>query len=320
MIKKLFFIWVLIITLISTGFGADSLTCLIRDGTGCQGNEIALLYANGNSDFQDAAGRVLSSNSAIAFSSNYNQTVCCKSNLGAGNLTADFIDETVSCPSVAGRSTVDLIHFTSPDINSRIGFRDVSIDSHTTIPTTHIFNSAHYSKKLCISIPDIFSSFYLKVSDRDLSSAGYECMFKVSSLINGVVSGCDSTFNEGDQYDYTVWGKLTEKTSTLVCNKDCTSKLDNRVYNACGEKLAQCQGIPEACDGSLLGNWVLFNETHEVKCEGPWNVYRPRTFSEIQLQVTSTSKDCEGSLINVKYPILIDNEVTNLRVFICSEK
>ncbi len=302
---------------ISIVFSADSLSCEIKSGS-CASPWVPFFYVNNN--FYDTSGNqnnVLSSNVAVASSGNYDKVLCCKSDLAVGNLSTSFEVGDV-CPDASTRH-IDLLHFTS-DTNARVGIRYTSVDSHTVRKPDETFNYSHYNKTLCVKVPDAFSSFDLMANDRDMSSVGYTCMFRTSGLINGLVAACNSTFIgptlASEVYPYTIWGKLNENDNTMQCNDDCTSKLDNRVYSICGEKILGCEGVPVECDGSLLGAWVYYNGTVEVKCSPDWVEYRESVFSSSSIDVTSASQDCENIIVK-KYPVILDNEVVNMRMYIC---
>jgi hypothetical protein len=144
-------------------------------------------------------------------------------------------------------------------------------------------------------------------------------LFKTSSLVNGVVSSCDATFAGSDQYQYTVWGQIFRSTNSLNCNADCVSTTTNRIYAECANKVAECNCPNIAfCNGALLGTWVHYNSTHEIRCQKTFEDFRPKVFTNEVLNVSSTDGNCEN-IISRKYSVLLNNEMVNLRVFVCED-
>lgn len=288
---------------------SNLLECDFKSGV-CSGNEVALFYANKN--MYDADGKVLNSPISINTDSNYDKSLCCRiTNPTLGNLVVatenfDGSEAQMSC-SNGGE---DLMYYTS-DTNSRVGF-----------PTSDVFNKTFFSKKLCVKLPDTLSNLDILVSDdSNYKNIGYSCLYKTKTLeSNGVVSDCSATYFGGEQYSYTVWGKLNENIESLKCNADCTSKLDTRVYSSCSQKVSACSGIPEDCDGSLYGGWVNLESdpSKQVQCSSPWNNYRENVFTSIKLEVSSVDEKC-SNLIKRKYSVILDNELVTMSVYICGD-
>ncbi|MFW6009443.1 MAG: hypothetical protein ACOCP8_09290, partial [archaeon] len=258
MVKKVLLTLISILLLSTFAFSADStLQCEFKSGS-CDAGEVALLYANEEFYPPGHNDKVLSSNVAIAQSSNYNKLLCCKSDFGS--LNVEFVNSQDSCPS----GFHELMHFTD-DTNARTGFKRYEMNNYID------FNLDFYTKKSCLQLPPQFATVHLVVSDEDYQELGYECLYRTSSLENGHVSSCDAEFADSELYDYTVWARLDESTSSLNCNSDCISILTNRINYECGFKLDRCKDVPVQCHGSLLSTWMNFNETHEILCNLPWN-------------------------------------------------
>ncbi len=294
-----------------SGFAFASLNtieCQVRENQ-CMPNsgEKPVLFVS--KDFYDLNGYTLSSNVAIAQDENYNRILCCKSPYGS--IDVEFKEVSKSCSAGADA----LMYFTS-SMSGRVGFKDY--DSNETFP----YNESFYTHKLCIKKPEEFSEFDIVLSDRDYSFAGYSCLYKTSSGINGFVSDCNATFNHHDRYVYTVWGRLFQSTSSLKCAYSCTSKLDGRVYVACGTQINACRNVPESCNGAILGSWIDYDSDGDgifeskVQCAPPWNVVKGSDISDI-LKVDASSDECL-SLISKDYPVLYGNEMVNMKVYICA--
>ena len=151
---------------------------------------------------------------------------------------------------------------------------------------------------------------------------GYECMFRVSSTVNGLISDCNASFDGSNIYDYTLVGRAEENINNLRCNDDCTSRLDGRLYSSCGSFLTECSAVPDACDGSIYGGWIQdpLNASQEFQCSAPWdnyrvNIYTDESGSSSSLKVESTN-EC-SSLVDREYQVMIDNELVKMHVYIC---
>lgn len=229
----------------------------------------------------------------------YNYSICCSSSYGEINF------ETKSFSESCSDNAETLMYFTN-NTNARIAINGTN---------------THHTDKLCVSLPDEFASMDLKITnDLNYENYGYECIFRTNSPENGHVSACDETFAGGQKYEYTAWIRMFESIDSLNCNTDCTSKLDNRVYSACGQKLGGglCSDVPPQCDGSLLGGWVHWNSTSEVQCVSPWKK-RSKVFSEDEVEVKSSDDNTCTNLITKKYSVLINNEIVSMNIYICDE-
>ena len=290
MFNKLSIILGLIILLFSiTSVYSNSLDCNYRMGS-CNADETLLLYAN-----SDLSSHV---KSADLSRSPYQYSVCCSSPYTGLSF------DTVSTSSSCGPNQQELLYYTS-NTNARL-----ALD----------YNSSHHTDKLCFQIPEEFSNLDLEIGNAErYQNAGYDCIFKISDERNSHISSCDATFNSGDQYQYSVWGRLVENQNTLVCNSDCTSRLDGRVYSACSSKIQSCSNVPIVCDGSLLGAWVSLGDGtgREIQCSPDWTNTRDEVFTEVELEVTSSSADCEN-IISTERTVLVDNEPVVMTIYVCS--
>lgn len=300
--KKLILILTLVIGLCFQSYAAvDLLSCNFRDN-GCLSGESTLFYANKN--FNDSFGRVLSSNVAINSDLNYNKFLCCKINPSVsgkdlGSLNITIVDRDSYCPSFSK----DLMYFTNSS-NARVGF------------TGNITNFSYYSKKMCISLPTDFSKLNIFVSNDDYSFAGYTCLYRTNNITNGLVSACSASFNSGNKYNTIVWAKLIENSDSLKCNSDCTSKLDGRVYEACGAKIADCRLISPKCDGSIYGAYVKYDGSNEVQCSAPWNNKRNLAFTNENIELSSVNNKC-SNVIQRKYSVMLNNELVTMSIYLC---
>lgn len=309
--KKYLFSYLAFVLMLSCSvFASTSLDCDFK--TTCDSDEAAFLYANGN--FVGLNGAVLSSNVAVNFDSiNYNKTLCCKSQYGQLGVT--FISVNSEC--VEGD---ELMYFTN-DSNARVRFPEFEILNDRPFG---LLNESNYLYKSCVEKPEEFGLFDIIASDRDYSTIGYTCMYKINDLENGMVSGCDASFGLGNKYKYTVWGRLWEDVSSLKCNADCTSKLDGRVYSACATQVQACKYVPTTCDGALLNSWIpevdgTGNLTgSEVYCASPWDVTRSKIFTNEPIDIQSEESKCEN-IVGKSFPVVLDNKQVNLRVYVCED-
>lgn len=282
--------------------GSETLQCAFKDS--CDSNEAKFLYANENFLSKDE-GLVLSSNIAVSQDDDYSKILCCKSQFG--NLKVEFEDADVKCSSGE-----ELMYFTD-DKNARVRFVNPESDDELLD-----FNLSNYKYKTCVEKPEEFSLFDIVASEEDYTYAGYTCMYRMSALENGVISDCDATFGLNQKYKYAVWGRLWEDISSLKCNMDCTSKLDGRVYSACKTQIQACRGVPDACDGSLLGTWVQLDDGIEVQCSPGWDNRRYEVFTNQKIDIETEEGKCEN-LVSKSYQVLYNNEMVNMRIYVCED-
>ncbi|MCA9459450.1 MAG: hypothetical protein KC550_02780 [Nanoarchaeota archaeon] len=307
MIKKIMLIGFLIAIAFQTVSASPLFTCGFK-ASACNADEELVFYAHGA--FVDGAGLVISSPTRTeAFgpydSTTFNKSLCCKVNSPLGNPldNVDFTTKAIGASCDAGEK--DLIYFTNVT-NGRIAY-----------PQSTLFNTSFYTHKVCVKVPDGFSTLDILVNDEDYTQIGYTCIYKSNDLESSVVSDCDATFGAGLQYKYTAWARLWEDLSSLKCSNDCTSKLDGRVYIACKTKISSCSGIPLACDGALLNSWVD-NGLNEVQCSKDWNRTREKVFSSEALKIEITDNNDCANLIKKEYPVLVDNELVTMSIYVCS--
>lgn len=311
MIRKLFVLFIMFSLLPISSFSTgETVNCEYRIGS-CLPGEINVFHVN--DFFKDGSGETLSSNVATTnYVGAYSEALCCGSQYG--DLSYSVNDFSTSCPD----GGVDVLYY-SAEYNARVGiapqrFLIPGVSSNPTL--------GNYTKKLCVNVPDAFSTFDILTSNLDYSKALYTCLFKISDIENGVVSSCDATFGaaNSDKYTYTVWGRMFESLASLECNSDCTSKLDGRVYSLCKEKVSTCKDVPLSCNGALVGSWVqdIFDINQEVQCSAPWDNYRSKIFTLDKLRVDSVEGKCEN-LIAQKYTVLLDVEPVTMKIYICSD-
>lgn len=215
-------------------------------------------------------------------------------------------------------------------------------DENARVARTYV--QGFHEKVLCGDFAKIDGVMNIVWNDQPLRNYDYGCLFKTNAQENGLISSCDATYSSGnDKYDYTVWGILFDSVDTLNCRSDCTSKIDNRIYSFCSVKIKTCADVPMNCDGALVGSWVYFNATHEIRCgfnpndpnggttptgsevladgsssgSNPWKVFRQNLFLGVDLDVISTDSDCPN-LIKTEYPVLFNNEQVIMNIYVCS--
>lgn len=316
MIKKLI-LFLVLLSFFSFGFSADYFECGIKPVSDCNPSTgVNLFYVNHNF-MRD--GKILSSNVALASDSNYNYGVCCEiSNPDLGLLDVSYVNVSDACPDSdedINTKEYDVMHFTG-NINSRTGLPFIDNVKSS-------IDDSYFSEKVCVGLPKEFSTISIVATesgDMYRSFSGYKCLYRTNDLTNGLVSSCDASFNYGNQYKYTVWAKLQENDNSLQCNADCTSKLDNRVYTACGTKILTCSRVPDDCDGSLYGAWVNVNNDPnvQVQCSAPWTNTKENIFTDEKIVVDTVKNEC-SNLIKRKFPVTVDNELITMNIYVCGD-
>lgn len=284
----------------------QSLACEWSQNQVCSEGKNPVLYALTdfpNNIIYNSGGNLMSSKVSMDKHPSYQRVLCCDSPAG-GEL--DFSRPSKNQCSAANQEK--LLYFTD-QINAKIG-----VDAGQ-----NNFNIDDYSHTLCVERPEEYASLDIQVdsSDSSYKDLGYECLFRISDDVNGVVSSCNAVSGGGQQYDKTVWARFFENIDSIQCNSDCTSELDDRVYSICGQQLDRCSAVPQQCDGSLYGAWVDYNQTHEVQCSASWDNYRTKTTGESFFSVTSSDDDCTN-LISKKHSVMIDNQPVTMNVYVCS--
>ncbi len=129
--------------------------------------------------------------------------------------------------------------------------------------------------------------------------------------------------NEGNIED------VKEENITLIqegsaCQADCTAKpFPNRYISTCrnmnGCKYASLNGddgakIADSCHYSVLDTWVLYNQTHEVKC--PNGPYRLKKHTDIMLDLHDSI--CKN-LRRISVPVIINGVPTDMLFVYCKD-
>lgn len=295
----------------SVSSGADLLSCEIRN-TDCFADESRVFALTSDSTYTDSTGKVISSPVSTTFGEvGYDKALCCqidtRSNLG--QLDFNYVDANNECGGVYE----ELMYLTA-DVNGRTCFKDYNVND-----ANPLFNLPFYSKKLCVKVPSAFSSMDIKITeDNSLGGVGYTCMYRTNDVNSGVVSDCNAEFSGNVNYKYTVWTRLWENEASLKCNQDCTSVLDNRVYEDCGAKIQECSAVVSSCNGALYDSWVKYNSSHEILCGGTWSETRVKKFSDERVFVQSDYETCEN-LIKKTFQVTLDNEIVTMNIYMCDD-
>ena len=318
--KIILFILVLMSAFVATSAAGNVLSCSFS--TSCAAESSNLIYANKN--FVDSNNNILSSNVASYPTSNY-VGLCCKINAPSsyGKMALNVSFEDFDHVNTACDNGGQNLFFLTSKTNARVG-----ILNYNNGLINHNFNKAFYSKKVCVKLPNQFSSLDLFISNKkSYGLAGYDCLFRINNITNGHISACNSTYDSGKKYDYIVWGKLWENTNSLKCNLDCTSKLDHRVYSECGQKISNCKNVPKVCDGSLYGAWVKYdsnndgvinsNDNGEIQCSSPWNITRNDIFTNESIKINTAKWNC-SNIIKKQYPVIVSNQLVTMDVYMCN--
>lgn len=292
--SKLIYI-ILFVSLFQVAYSSEIFTCSYEQFGTCSDDE-TLFFASSN-----LSGNVrLDSN--LNYESNYDYSVCCKSNVTLvkfstkmKNLTTDEITCDKNSP---------LLYFTG-NTNSRVAKE---------------YNPIHHKYGLCYDVPDKTYALSINFVPKEGIIKEFECLFRTSSIVNGVVSSCDSTYDSGNFYEYSVVGDLFSGMDVLSCNFDCSNKLTGRIDYSCSLKMPDsCSAVPIQCSSSLPNSWVSFNETHEVQCSSPWNNFRSKAFTTEALVIeTSAAHSCEN-LIKIPRSVFYNNEVVTMSIFVCQD-
>jgi len=301
----LFLVMIIFVNICFGGLSGAEIICDFKYSS-CSSNEVLFFNVY---DFNNGGGDVvINSNVLLNIDANYSyfsipnkydRYFCCRTNLGADNLRVKLINSTEDCGFDSGQK---LLWF-SNTINAR----------------TSIVPETHYNKTLCVGVNNENLDLDLKKGG-DLSDAGYKCLFRISDTenvgYNGLISECNATFGPtSDRYKTVIWGKLIRNANDLKCSNDCTNKLDGRIYLSCGKVFIECKDVPSNCDGILKGTWVSYNFTHEIKCEFPWNTFRPKVFTGSSLNV-EVKKDCDNLIIREKN-VIYQNQNVKMKIYIC---
>ncbi len=302
MLRKLLIIITLLLTQILVSYSVlDTLDCDYTQNTSIPPENI-LFYGHNNLSSNVALGQGLLN---LPYSrSSYDYTLSCHSNLSALKFYSKIIYNHTNVSD----------YFSLCGDDKPVMFITDSINARVSINTTN--KNITTEQVLCASVDRQFSNldvrWHIEGVDRniDYTKIGYTCMFRTNDKINGHVSTCDSNYN------LSVWARLFEDTDFLVCDFDCTSKLDRRVYSACASKIPECRDVPTNCDGALYGSWVPYNETHEIKCSDPWTTFRPNVFTNSDVIIESRDSNCKN-IIKKEFAVLVDNEQVTMAMYVC---
>lgn len=300
--RKLSIFLFMILLIINTAYSAIvPLECSFKNA--CGADEVNMEIYGSSKYYADVGNDILSSPVQLNLQdANYDWPLCCRTDFPT-DLVPRNVGLTTSCDN-------PFLFFTE-NTNARAGFYRESG-----------FDFGHYSYKSCLETTD---QFFIDIVVEDTFSTyyenlGYDCIYRTSGGVNGLVSSCEVTFNPpfNDIYTKTVWARLFESEGSLQCNSDCTSKLDGRVYSACASQVNNCEAVPVSCDGSLLEGWLEFNESHEFQCSEPWIVTRVKPISEQVGYRVDVKGECK-SVISEEKPVNIDNEQYVMKIFICQD-
>jgi hypothetical protein len=306
-------------------FSESTIECVWDRSASCPATYDYVLSVPTDNVFSDAMGRAISCN--IQIESNwpltnvYNNNLCCKS-LEGNNLDFEIVRDSHLCSDSSYRNLL----YIENDTNSRVAIYSESGSLHQDLEG--IFRSEDYRHMLCIKHSNDYGDLDLVFTDdRGFEQAygqlDYECFFKTSSSANALVSDCNAQFESGDDYEYSVWGRLWENTGSSTCQSDCTRIGTNRVLTRCAiEYPVECENIPPVCNGAILGSFVSYDKNNdgyidfEIQCSRPWNNVRDLRFTNEDF-VVSRETDCQN-LVDREYQVKIDNELVKMHVYTCS--
>jgi hypothetical protein len=317
--KKIFFLVFLLLNVMTLTFAEENLQCNWVPQGSCALND-SVLYAHSgvfNNNPNSQPNEFMSSHVSTVGNSNYDTALCCTSPLNIVDDRLSFYNSPTSnaqCPN-----TDQPLFYSTSSSNGIIGLNYTS--NVDTVFCADLPTTAAYANFVLDN-----TNFY--------EGRGYQCVFRVSNETNGRISSCDATAGSFGlfQYDYAVWARLIEADSSLICNADCTSKLDNRVYSSCSSQIPVCNDVPDVCDGSLYGGWVAYPNgdidsygTHklQIKCEDPWSQIRTNpeyieSTADSGILVESIDGTCTD-ILSQEYSVLVDNIPYKMNVFICNK-
>lgn len=193
------------------------------------------------------------------------------------------------------------------------------------------YNASFYNHSICLNVSgDDFASLDVIIDDsRDSSweAVGFDCMFRFTNAfpdsynLNAKLSSCNAQFQSAMdvlQYPFVVYARLTPNIEAAACNSDCTSPIDGRIYQACGQTIQACQNVPQACDGSLVGQWVNFGDGRDILCQRPFDSFRTRTRTDDLITVESRDGACRDIIVE-RFSVLIDREPVTMNIYICND-
>lgn len=194
------------------------------------------------------------------------------------------------------------------------------------------YDENFYNNSICLSVDSSdYGSLDIRIEDGEnsnLEAIGFDCMYRFSSDVvnngsNSKVSSCDAEFTNPlgviTQHPFLVYSRLTPNIESSTCNQDCTSTVDGRIYQACGNSIESCELIPPQCDGSLKGEWVKFDSNRDVLCQKSFDQFRTTSRSNSSLEVDSEENECETISVE-KYSVQIDGEAVTMNVYVCEDE
>ncbi|MEC8221097.1 MAG: hypothetical protein VX028_03405 [Nanoarchaeota archaeon] len=321
MLKRIFSL-ILLFQIVSFAFAAENLQCEWKPQDQCAQNDTVLhVHSNVfNNAPNSQPSEFMSSHVSIFGDSNYDTALCCTSPLNIVEDRLSFYGEPTSNNKCTNNDQP--LFFLTNYTNGIVALNET-------------FNSAIHNTVICADLPTTASAVRLEIDNTSFfEQRGYQCLFRMSDDINGRVSSCAAEYSDfgiTGQYPYAVWAQVIESDSTLRCNSDCTSKLDNRVYSSCALRIPSCFDVPEACDGSLYGGWVDLpttpvdvygNYKEQINCEAPWTETRLNPLyieptEDSSILVESVEGECQD-IISQQYSVLVDNIPYKMNIYICN--
>ena len=193
-------------------------------------------------------------------------------------------------------------------------------------------SDSNYNITICLESDEQFADLDIKIDNVNsgYDTVGYDCMYRFGSGYtsigglehNGKVSSCGAEYLDlatYNKYPFAVFARLVQNINTLVCNNDCTSTLDNRIYSDCADKVQTCSNIPLVCDGSLDGAWVKYDDEREVRCQKPFDQFRKLQVSDQELNIDAEQNECEDVVVK-KYNVLLNQESVTMNVYVCLDE
>lgn len=208
-------------------------------------------------------------------------------------------------------------------------FGFLNTNHNSKISTNYSLNNYNISVCLNTSSSD-FGSLDVQIADErssNLESIGFSCLYRFSedptiSGLNAKTSSCSAQFvdslGNSQQYPFLVYARLTPNIESSTCNQDCTSTLDGRVYQACGDTIQSCKNVPTQCDGSILGQWVEFDSNRDVLCQKDFNQFRSTVRTQEVITVDSQDNECQNIIVE-KYTVQVEGEAVSMNIYICGD-
>ena len=265
-------------------------------------------YASGNIDADNIFNSKVSLHNQTPSGVDYTKALCCRS---------DFDDVKIEFKNKLGGASC------GEDNEFEFAFLQSEYNSKLRLEP-----DSNYDISICLKSDERFADLDIKIDEIDsgFDAVGYSCLYRFGSGYsdattykhNGKVSSCNTDITTYGKYPFAVFARLVQNIGSLICNNDCTSELDNRIYSACEDKIQSCSSIPLQCDGSLNGAWVNFDSTREVKCKKPFNEFRQKSSTNAQLLVETDSDTCENVIVK-KYNVLLNQQTVSMNIYVCGD-